>query len=102
MKGEQVATNQLIYTGKLRISTTGQTPIKSVYKDQATMLNGIVKRQWKGVLNNPDFVSYLKKIRYCGCGDSHFIERISIPNNSTRRNAYSFKVVLRNVTGFFL
>ena len=52
-------TNQLIITGKLRniYTTEDEHVIKSVYKDQATMLNGARKEtiKGKGVLNNHDF-----------------------------------------------
>ena len=48
--------NQLIYTGKAKdiYSTEDENVIKSVYKDQATMLNGARKEtiKGKGVLNN--------------------------------------------------
>ena len=49
-------TNQLIYTGKAKdiYTTEDEHVIKSVYKDQATMLNGARKEtiKGKGVLNN--------------------------------------------------
>ena len=48
--------DQLIYTGKAKdiYSTEDEHVIKSVYKDQATMLNGARKEtiEGKGVLNN--------------------------------------------------
>ena len=42
--------NQLIYTGKAKdiYSTEDENVIKSVYKDQATMLNGARKETIKG------------------------------------------------------
>ena len=42
--------NQLIYTGKAKdiYSTEDENVIKSVYKDQATMLNGARRRPLKG------------------------------------------------------
>ena len=47
--------DQLIYTGKAKdiYSTEDEHVIKSVYKDQATMLNGARKEtiEGKGVLN---------------------------------------------------
>ena len=43
-------TNQLIYTGKAKdiYTTEDEHVIKSVYKDQATMLNGARKETIKG------------------------------------------------------
>ncbi len=57
MKGEQFMPEELIYTGKAKdiYSTEDDNVIKSVYKDQATMLNGARKEtiEGKGVLNTP-------------------------------------------------
>ena len=65
--------NQLIYTGKAKdiYSTEDENVIKSVYKDQATMLNGARKEtiKGKGVLNN-QISSLILKIEYCGCSDA--------------------------------
>ena len=61
-KANKVMTNQLIYTGKAKdiYTTEDEHVIKSVYKDQATMLNGARKEtiKGKGVLNNQISSSY--------------------------------------------
>ena len=53
-------TNQLIYTGKAKdiYTTEDEHVIKSVYKDQATMLNGARKETIKG------------KGECCGCSNA--------------------------------
>lgn len=50
MKGEQFMPEELIYTGKAKdiYSTEDDNVIKSVYKDQATMLNGARKETIEG------------------------------------------------------
>ena len=79
--------NQLIYTGKAKdiYSTEDENVIKSVYKDQATMLNGARKEtiKGKGVLNVA----------------THFIERISDTEQLNKKvTIIPLEVVLRNVT----
>ena len=60
--------NQLIYTGKAKdiYSTEDENVIKSVYKDQATMLNGARKEniKGKGVLNNQISSLIFEKLNY--------------------------------------
>ena len=72
--------NQLIYTGKAKdiYSTEDENVIKSVYKDQATMLNGARKEniKGKGVLNNQISSLIFEKLNTAGVA-THFIERIS-------------------------
>ena len=72
--------NQLIYTGKAKdiYSTEDENVIKSVYKDQATMLNGARKEtiKGKGVLNNQISSLIFEKLNAAGVA-THFIERIS-------------------------
>ena len=65
--------SKLIYTGKAKdiYTTEDEHVIRSVYKDQATMLNGARKEtiEGKGVLNN-QISSLILKIECCGCGYS--------------------------------
>ena len=63
-------TNQLIYTGKAKdiYTTEDEHVIKSVYKDQATMLNGARKEtiKGKGVLNNQISSLIFEKLNAAG------------------------------------
>ena len=68
--------NQLIYTGKAKdiYSTEDENVIKSVYKDQATMLNGARKEtiKGKGVLNNQISSLIFEKLNAAGVADCWF------------------------------
>ena len=69
-----------IYTGKAKdiYTTEDEHVIKSVYKDQATMLNGARKEtiKGKGVLNNQISSLIFEKLNAAGVA-THFIKRIS-------------------------
>ena len=90
--------NQLIYTGKAKdiYSTEDENVIKSVYKDQATMLNGARKEtiKGKGVLNNQ-----ISSLMNAAGVATHFIERISDTEQLNKKvTIIPLEVVLRNVT----
>ena len=94
--------NQLIYTGKAKdiYSTEDENVIKSVYKDQATMLNGARKEtiKGKGVLNNQISSLIFEKLNAAGV-ETHFIERISDTEQLNKKvKIIPLEVVLRNVT----
>lgn len=94
--------NQLIYTGKAKdiYSTEDENVIKSVYKDQATMLNGARKEtiEGKGVLNNQISSLIFKKLNAAGVA-THFIEQISDTEQLNKKvEIIPLEVVLRNVT----
>ena len=95
-------TNQLIYTGKAKdiYTTEDEHVIKSVYKDQATMLNGARKEtiEGKGVLNNQISSLIFEKLNAAGVA-THFIERISDTEQLNKKvTIIPLEVVLRNVT----
>ena len=94
--------NQLIYTGKAKdiYSTEDENVIKSVYKDQATMLNGARKEtiKGKGVLNNQISSLIFEKLNAAGVA-THFIKRISDTEQLNKKvKIIPLEVVLRNVT----
>ena len=94
--------NQLIYTGKAKdiYSTEDENVIKSVYKDQATMLNGARKEtiKGKGVLNNQISSLIFEKLNAAGVA-THFIERISDTEQLNKKvTIFPFEVVLLYVT----
>ena len=94
--------DQLIYTGKAKdiYSTEDEHVIKSVYKDQATMLNGARKEtiEGKGVLNNQISSLIFEKLNAAGVA-THFIERISDTEQLNKKvTIIPLEVVLRNVT----
>ena len=94
--------NQLIYAGKAKdiYSTEDENVIKSVYKDQATMLNGARKEaiKGKGVLNNQISSLIFEKLNAAGVA-THFIERISDTEQLNKKvTIIPLEVVLRNVT----
>ena len=71
---------QLIYTGKAKdIYTTSEDEnlIISVYKDQATMLNGARKEtiKGKGVLNNQISSLIFTKLNEAGVAN-HFVKKL--------------------------
>ena len=91
--------NQLIYTGKAKdiYSTEDENVIKSVYKDQATMLNGARKEtiKGKGVLNNQISSLIFEKLNAAGVA-THFIERISDTEQLNKKvTIFPLEVVLR-------
>lgn len=93
---------QLIYTGKAKdiYTTSDENVIKSVYKDQATMLNGARKEtiEGKGVLNNQISSLIFAKLNAAGV-ETHFIEQISDTEQLNKRVAIiPLEVVLRNMT----
>ena len=94
--------HQLIYTGKAKdiYSTEDEHVIKSVYKDQATMLNGARKEtiEGKGVLNNQISSLIFEKLNAAGV-ETHFIKRISDTEQLNKKvTIIPLEVVLRNVT----
>ncbi|MGT2683074.1 phosphoribosylaminoimidazolesuccinocarboxamide synthase [Streptococcus porci] len=93
---------QLIYTGKAKdiYTTSDENVIKSVYKDQATMLNGARKEtiEGKGVLNNQISSLIFAKLNAAGV-ETHFIEQISDTEQLNKRvDIIPLEVVLRNMT----
>lgn len=102
MKGEQLMNKDLIYSGKAKdiYATEDQDVIKSVYKDQATMLNGARKEtiSGKGVLNNQISSLIFEKLNQAGV-KTHFIKQISETEQLNKKvTIIPLEVVLRNVT----
>lgn len=102
MKGEQLMKKNLIYSGKAKdiYATEDQDVIKSVYKDQATMLNGARKEtiSGKGVLNNQISSLIFEKLNQAGV-KTHFIKQISETEQLNKKvTIIPLEVVLRNVT----
>ncbi|MTB58986.1 phosphoribosylaminoimidazolesuccinocarboxamide synthase [Streptococcus uberis] len=94
--------NQLIYTGKAKdiYTTEDEHVIKSVYKDQATMLNGARKEKivGKGVLNNKISSLIFEKLNEAGVA-THFIKKLSDTEQLNKKvDIIPLEVVLRNVT----
>lgn len=94
---------QLIYTGKAKdIYTTSEDEnlIISVYKDQATMLNGARKEtiQGKGVLNNQISSLIFTKLNEADVA-THFVKQLSETEQLNKKvDIIPLEVVLRNVT----
>ena len=94
---------KLIYTGKAKdIYTTSddEDVIISVYKDQATMLNGARKEtiKGKGVLNNQISSLIFTKLNEAGIA-THFVKQLSeIEQLNKKVDIIPLEVVLRNVT----
>lgn len=94
---------QLIYTGKAKdiYQVVGEeTVIVSVYKDQATMLNGARKEviEGKGRLNNLISSLIFEKLNQAGVS-THFIKRLSDTEQLNQKVAIiPLEVVLRNYT----
>ena len=93
---------QLIYTGKAKdIYTTSEDEnlIISVYKDQATMLNGARKEtiKGKGVLNNQISSLIFEKLNAAGVA-THFVKQLSDTEQLNKKvDIIPLEVVLRNV-----
>lgn len=95
-------TNQLIYKGKAKdiYSTKDENVIRTVYKDQATMLNGARKEtiDGKGALNNQISSLIFEKLNMAGVV-THYIEQISKNEQLNKKvDIIPLEVVLRNVT----
>lgn len=94
---------KLIYTGKAKdIYTTSddEDVIISVYKDQATMLNGARKEtiKGKGVLNNQISSLVFTKLNEAGIA-THFVKQLSENEQLNKKvDIIPLEVVLRNVT----
>lgn len=94
---------KLIYTGKAKdIYTTSddEDVIISVYKDQATMLNGARKKtiKGKGVLNNQISSLIFTKLNEAGIA-THFVKQLSENEQLNKKvDIIPLEVVLRNVT----
>lgn len=94
---------KLIYTGKAKdIYTTSddEDMIISVYKDQATMLNGARKEtiKGKGVLNNQISSLIFTKLNEAGIA-THFVKQLSENEQLNKKvDIIPLEVVLRNVT----
>ena len=92
-----------IYTGKAKdIYTTSddEDVIISVYKDQATMLNGARKEtiKGKGVLNNQISSLIFTKLNEAGIA-THFVKQLSENEQLNKKvDIIPLEVVLRNVT----
>ncbi|MCZ2767021.1 phosphoribosylaminoimidazolesuccinocarboxamide synthase, partial [Lacticaseibacillus paracasei] len=94
-------TNQLIYKGKAKdiYSTKDENVIRTVYKDQATMLNGARKEtiDGKGALNNQISSLIFEKLNKAGVV-THYIEQISKNEQLNKKvDIIPLEVVLRNV-----
>ncbi|HHJ7752054.1 TPA: phosphoribosylaminoimidazolesuccinocarboxamide synthase, partial [Streptococcus pyogenes] len=92
----------LIYKGKAKdiYSTKDENVIRTVYKDQATMLNGARKEtiDGKGALNNQISSLIFEKLNKAGVV-THYIEQISKNEQLNKKvDIIPLEVVLRNVT----
>jgi len=92
---------QVIYSGKAKdiYATEDDHIIKSVYKDQATMLNGARKEtiEGKGILNNKISSLIFTKLNEAGV-KTHFIKQISDTEQLNKKvTIIPLEVVLRNV-----
>ncbi|MBF7095064.1 phosphoribosylaminoimidazolesuccinocarboxamide synthase [Streptococcus sp. HF-1907] len=93
---------ELIYSGKAKdiYSTEDEHLIISVYKDQATMLNGARKEtiEGKAVLNNQISSLIFEKLNAAGVA-THFVEKLSETEQLNKKvDIIPLEVVLRNVT----
>ncbi|MFS1664524.1 phosphoribosylaminoimidazolesuccinocarboxamide synthase [Streptococcus sp. zg-JUN1979] len=91
----------LIYTGKAKdiYATSDENVIISVYKDQATMLNGARKEEivGKGALNNRISSLLFEKLNAAGV-KTHFIKQLSDTEQLNQKvEIIPLEVVLRNV-----
>lgn len=94
--------NKLIYSGKAKdiYATDDENMIMSVYKDQATMLNGARKAtiEGKGALNNQISSFIFEKLNASGI-KTHFIKQVSNRKQLNKKvDIIPLEVVLRNVT----
>ncbi|MET3645333.1 phosphoribosylaminoimidazolesuccinocarboxamide synthase [Streptococcus gallinaceus] len=92
----------LVYSGKAKdiYSTENDDLIVSVYKDQATMLNGARKEtiSGKAVLNNQISSLIFEKLNAAGIA-THFVEKLSETEQLNKKvDIVPLEVVLRNVT----
>ncbi|MCP1640363.1 phosphoribosylaminoimidazole-succinocarboxamide synthase [Streptococcus gallinaceus] len=92
----------LVYSGKAKdiYSTENDDLIVSVYKDQATMLNGARKETiaGKAVLNNQISSLIFEKLNAAGIA-THFVEKLSETEQLNKKvDIVPLEVVLRNVT----
>lgn len=92
----------LIYTGKAKdiYTTEDENEIVSVYKDQATMLNGARKEtiKGKGVLNNQISSLIFEKLNAAGVA-THFVKQLSQTEQLNKKvKIIPLEVVLRNYT----
>ncbi|EHI68796.1 phosphoribosylaminoimidazolesuccinocarboxamide synthase [Streptococcus ictaluri] len=93
--------NNLIYSGKAKdiYQTEDEGVILSVYKDQATMLNGARKESisGKGALNNQISSLIFEKLNKVGIA-THFIKQVSDTEQLNKKvSIIPLEVVLRNV-----
>lgn len=100
-KANVIMKNQLIYSGKAKdiYATDDENVIISVYKDQATMLNGARKEtiDGKGMLNNQISSFIFEKLNVEGI-KTHFIKQISDNEQLNKKvDIIPLEVVLRNV-----
>ena len=91
--------NQLIYTGKAKdiYSTEDENVIKSVYKDQATMLNGARKEtiKGKGVLNNQISSLIFEKLNAAGVAT--FVIAFALHAFSLKLQVFYLLLILLNL-----
>lgn len=93
---------ELIYSGKAKdiySSEEDENLIVSVYKDQATMLNGARKEtiEGKGVLNNQISSLIFEKLNAAGVA-THFVKQLSDTEQLNKKvDIIPLEVVLRNV-----
>lgn len=93
---------ELIYAGKAKdiYTTEDENEIVSVYKDQATMLNGARKEtiKGKGVLNNQISSLIFEKLNAAGVA-THFLKQLSQTEQLNKKvKIIPLEVVLRNYT----
>lgn len=94
--------SELIYSGKAKdiYSTDDENLIVSVYKDQATMLNGARMEtiEGKGVLNNQISSLIFEKLNAAGVA-THFVKQLSDTEQINKKvDIIPLEVVLRNYT----
>lgn len=92
---------ELLYSGKAKdiFSTDDENLIVSVYKDQATMLNGARKETIEGKGNLANQISSLifEKLNAAGV-ETHFVKRLSEREQLNKKvEVVPLEVVLRNV-----
>ena len=92
---------ELLYSGKAKdiFSTDDENLIVSVYKDQATMLNGARKETIEGKGNLANQISSLifEKLNTAGV-ETHFVKRLSEREQLNKKvEVVPLEVVLRNV-----
>ena len=103
MKGEQYMKKTLLYSGKAKdiFSTEDEDLIVSVYKDQATMLNGARKEtiEGKGSLANQISSLIFEKLNAAGVA-THFVKRLSDREQLNKKVEVVLSDMAPNTSGF--